>query len=106
MFPLLLLGWKTLECKIRPGRSTIPAPVSYPLLKMADFGEVVETRYVLSEAQLEASKFGFSEVFYSGNPTVYSPGDVVNLPYATGETSSMNALGNAWAAYASGIGPT
>jgi hypothetical protein len=73
---------------------------------MPDFGEVIETRYVLSEAQLNASKFGFSEVYYSGNPTVYSPGDVVHLPYTTGETSSLKALGNAWAAYASGIGPT
>jgi hypothetical protein len=72
---------------------------------MADFGEVIETRYILSEEQLKISKFGFSEVFYSGSPTVYSPGDVVNLPYTTGETSTMNALGNAWAAYASGIEP-
>jgi len=72
---------------------------------MADFGEIIETRYILSEEQLKASKFGFSEVFYSGSPTVYSPGDVVNLPYTTGETSTINALGAAWAAYASGIGP-
>jgi hypothetical protein len=72
---------------------------------MADFGEVVETRYILSEEQLAASKFGFSEVYYSGSPTVYSPGDVVNLPYGSGETSTMKAIGNAWAAYASGIGP-
>lgn len=74
-------------------------------INMADFGEVVETRYVLSAEQLAASKFGFSEVYYSGSPTLYSPGDVVNLPYETGETSTMQALGNAWAAYASGIGP-
>ena len=72
---------------------------------MADFGEVIETRYVLSEEQLKTSKFGFSEVYYSGSPTVYSPGDVVHLPYATGETSTINALGAAWAAYASGVGP-
>jgi hypothetical protein len=62
---------------------------------MADFGEIIETRYLLSEEQLNASKFGFSEVFYSGSPTVYSPGDVVNLPYASGETATMNALGAA-----------
>lgn len=73
---------------------------------MADFGEIIETRYVLSKEQLEASKFGFSPVYHSGSPTVYSPGDVVNLPYVSGETSSMTALGNAWAAYASGVGPT
>jgi hypothetical protein len=72
---------------------------------MTDFGEVIETRYILSEAQLAASQFGFSEVYYSGSPTVYSPGDVVHLPYASGETSTMQALGDAWAAYASGVGP-
>jgi hypothetical protein len=72
---------------------------------MADFGEIIETRYLLSEEQLNTSKFGFSEVYYSGSPTVYSPGDVVNLPYASGETSTINALGAAWAAYASGVGP-
>jgi hypothetical protein len=73
---------------------------------MADFGEVIETRYNLSEEQLATSKFGFSPVYHSGSPTVYSPGDVVNLPYVSGETSSIKALGNAWAAYASGVTPT
>jgi hypothetical protein len=72
---------------------------------MVEFGDVVETRYILSEAQLAASQFGFSEVYFEGSPTVYSPGDVVNLPYVSGETSTMQALGSAWAAYASGIGP-
>lgn len=86
-------------------RFTIQPLVNTPLFNMADFGEIVETRYILSEEQLNASKFGFSEVFYSGSPTVYSPGDVVNLPYTTGETSTINALGAAWAAYASGVGP-
>ena len=72
---------------------------------MVEFGDVVETRYILSEAQLAASQFGFSKVYFEGSPTVYSPGDVVNLPYVSGETSTMQALGSAWAAYASGIGP-
>ena len=86
-------------------RFTIQLLVNYLLVNMAEFGEIIETRYILSEEQLNASKFGFSEVFYSGSPTVYSPGDVVNLPYTTGETSTINALGAAWAAYASGVGP-
>jgi hypothetical protein len=72
---------------------------------MTNFGDVVESRYNLSDAQLAASKFGFSDVYYQGSPTVYSPGDVVHLPYASGETSTMQALGSAWAAYASGVGP-
>lgn len=72
---------------------------------MADFGDVVETKYVLSESQLNASAFGNSTVYYSGNPIVYSPGDVVNLPYSSGELSTLEAVGLAWAAYASGIEP-
>ena len=86
-------------------RFTTLVPGNHPRFNMAEFGDVVETRYVLSEAQLAASQFGFSEVYYSGSPTVYSPGDVVHLPYVSGETSTMQALGDAWAAYASGVGP-
>ncbi len=73
---------------------------------MVDFGDVVETKYVLSEDQLETSAFGNSTVYYSGNPIVYAPGDVINLPYTSGELSTMEAVGLAWAAYASGIEPT
>jgi hypothetical protein len=40
-----------------------------------EFGDVVETRYVTSEEQLRRSQFGFSPVFFSGNPIVYTPGD-------------------------------
>ena len=72
---------------------------------MADFGDVIETKYVLSENQLDTSAFGNSTVYYSGNPIVYAPGDVINLPYTSGELSTMEAVGLAWAAYASGIEP-
>jgi hypothetical protein len=73
--------------------------------QVADFGDVVETKYVLSAEQLNASAFGNSTVYYSGSPIVYAPGDVVNLPYTSGELSTMEAVGLAWAAYASGIEP-
>jgi hypothetical protein len=73
---------------------------------VAEFGEVIETKYVLSTDQLNASAFGNSPVYYSGSPIVYSPGDVINLPYTSGELSTMEAVGLAWAAYASGIEPT
>lgn len=72
---------------------------------MPEFGDVIETRYTLSEEQLKRSQYGFSPVYYSGSPTVYTPGDVVHLPYATGELSTTQAIGLAWAAYASGITP-
>ena len=74
--------------------------------QVADFGEVIETKYVLSSEQLETSAFGNSPVYYSGSPIVYSPGDVINLPYTSGELSTMEAVGLAWSAYASGIEPT
>ncbi len=73
---------------------------------MVDFGDVVETKYVLSENQLQTSAFGNSTVYYSGNPIVYAPGDVINLPYTSGELSTMEAVGLAWGAYSSGIEPT
>ena len=71
-----------------------------------EFGDVVETRYVTSEEQLKRSQFGFSPVSFSGNPIVYTPGDVVHLPYASGELSTIEAVGLAWGASASGIGPS
>ena len=71
-----------------------------------EFGDVVETRYVTSEEQLKRSQFGFSPVSFSGNPIVYTPGDVVHLPYASGELSTLQAVGLAWGAVASGVGPS
>jgi len=84
---------------------TTQALANPPQLDMPEFGDVVETRYVLSDAQLAASQYGFSPVYHSGSPTIYSPGDVAHLPYVSGEISTIQALGSAWAAYASGIGP-
>jgi hypothetical protein len=64
-----------------------------------EFGDVVETRYVTSEEQLKRSQFGFSPVSFSGSPIVYTPGDVVHLPYASGELSTLEAVGLAWGAF-------
>lgn len=72
---------------------------------MADFGDVVDGKFVLSEEQIDVRKYGFSTVKASGIPTVYHVGDVVNLPYASGEISPMEAMGLAWGAFASGITP-
>lgn len=72
---------------------------------MADFGEVVDSTYVRSARQDEVRKDGFSPIQFQGNPTVYHAGDVVNLPFVSGEVSSIEAVGLAWAAYASGITP-
>ena len=54
---------------------------------MAEFGEIVDGTFVLSPAQVESRKYGFSDIKVSGIPTIYHAGDVVNLPYTTGETS-------------------
>jgi hypothetical protein len=72
---------------------------------MADFGEIVDGTFVLSPEQVETRKYGFSDIKASGIPTIYHAGDVVNLPYATGETSTIEAIGLAWSAFSSGIGP-
>ena len=70
-----------------------------------NFGDVVDTNFIYSHEQDEVRKYGFSEIQASGRPTIYHPGDVVHLPYASGETSTMEAVGLAWAAFASGITP-
>lgn len=72
---------------------------------MADFGDIVDGTFVLSPEQVEVRKYGFSDIKASGIPTVYHPGDVVNLPYASGEISSIEAVGLAWAAFSSGVRP-
>ena len=72
---------------------------------MANFGDVVDSNFIYSSDQLDTRIYGESTVSYSGVPTVYHIGDVVHLPYVSGETSSMEAVGLAWAAFASGLGP-
>ena len=73
---------------------------------MADFGEIIDGTFFLSQEQIETRKYGFSPIKASGVPTVYHAGDVVNLPYASGEVSTMEAIGLAWGALASGITPS
>ncbi len=70
------------------------------------FGDIVETNFVYSDEQREVRKFGDSEVLVSGQPATYHAGDVVHLPYATGETSTIEAIGLAWGAFSSGILPS
>lgn len=70
-----------------------------------NFGDVVSTNTVYSQEQIDVRLYGDSDISYNGTPTVYHAGDVVHLPYASGETSTMEAIGLAWAAFASGITP-
>ena len=72
---------------------------------MADFGEIVDGTFVLSPEQGRSSADIFSDIKVSGIPTIYHARDVVNLPYTTGETSTIEAIGLAWSAFSSGIGP-
>jgi hypothetical protein len=72
---------------------------------MTNFGDVVATNFIYSQAQIDGRIYGDSDISFSGIPTVYHAGDVVHLPYESGETSTMEAIGLAWAAFASGIGP-
>lgn len=72
---------------------------------MANFGDVVSTNFIYSQEQLDGRIYGDSEIQYSGVPTVYHAGDVVHLPYQSGELSTIEAIGLAWAAFASGVTP-
>ena len=72
---------------------------------MADFGDVVDGTFFLSPEQVLTRKYGYSPIKASGIPTVYHAGDVVNLPYSSGEVSTMEAIGLAWGAFASGVTP-
>jgi len=72
---------------------------------MAEFGEIVDGTFFLSPEQVEVRKYGYSPIKASGIPTVYHAGDVVNLPYASGEISTMEALGLAWGSFSSGVVP-
>lgn len=72
---------------------------------MAEFGEIVDATFTLSPEQVEVRQYGFSTIKFSGTPTVYHPGDVVNIPYSSGEVSTLEAIGLAWSAFASGVGP-
>jgi hypothetical protein len=72
---------------------------------MVEFGDVVDSNFIYSRQQLDERIYGDSEITFSGSPTVYHVGDVVHLPYVSGELSTMEAIGLAWAAFASGITP-
>lgn len=72
---------------------------------MVDFGDIVDGTFTLSPAQVEVRKYGKSPIKFEGVPTVYHPGDVVNLPFASGEISTMDAIGLAWGSFSSGVVP-
>lgn len=72
---------------------------------MADFGDIVDGTFFLSAEQIDTRQYGFSPIKSSGIPTVYHVGDVVNLPYASGDISTMEAIGLAWGSFASGVVP-
>jgi hypothetical protein len=69
---------------------------------MAEFGDIVDGVFVLSEEQVKIRRYGKSNIKVSGTPTVYHAGDVVNLPYESGETSTIEAIGACWSAFATG----
>lgn len=70
------------------------------------FGDVVDTTNPASTEQVERRLHGFSDISYSGSPTLYTAGDVVHVPYDSTEISTIEAIGLAWAAYASGVLPS
>ena len=69
------------------------------------FGDIVDTNFIYSDEQRTVRKFGDSEVQISGQPATYHAGDVVHMPYAAGETSTIEAIGLAWSGFAAGVEP-
>lgn len=69
---------------------------------MPEFGDVIDSNFIYSSGQIEGRLYGDSAISYSGNPTVYHVGDVVHLPYQSGERSTIEAVGLAWQAFATG----
>ena len=69
------------------------------------FGDVVDSNFIYSSEQRKKTKFGDSDIQVEGNPATYHAGDVVHLPYQAGETSTIEAIGLAWGAFASGVDP-
>ncbi len=69
------------------------------------FGDVVDSNFIYSNEQRKKRKFGDSDIQVEGNPATYHAGDVVHLPYEAGETSTIEAIGLAWGAFASGVEP-
>ena len=70
-----------------------------------NFGDIVESNFVYTERALDKREYGRSEIKLSGNPAIYHAGDTVHLPFASGETSTIFAMGQAWMANQSGVGP-
>ena len=70
------------------------------------FGDIVDTNFIYSDDQRQVRKFGDSEVLVSGQPATYHAGDVVHLPYTSGEPSTIEAIGLAWGAFSSGVLPS
>jgi hypothetical protein len=69
------------------------------------FGDVVDSNFIYSNTQRDVRKFGDSDIQISGNPATYHAGDVVHMPYKASETSTIEAIGLAWGAFASGVSP-
>ena len=74
-------------------------------MTMPNFGDIVDSSFIYSTEQDDVRKYGFSDIQISGRPTIYRPGDVVHLPYVSGELSTIEAVGLAWSGYVNGIPP-
>jgi len=77
-------------------------------MTIPNFGDIVETNFIYSTEQRAKKKISATvEVQVSGKPLLCNhAGDVVHLPYGSGERSTIEAIGLAWAAFASGVLPS
>ena len=70
-----------------------------------EFGDIVDTNFIYSDVQRKIRYLGESKIHFNGAPATYHAGDVVHMPYQSSETSTIEAIGLAWAAFASGVTP-
>ena len=71
-----------------------------------EFGDIVDTNFIYSDTQRKIRYLGESKIHFNGEPATYHAGDVVHLPYTSGETSTIEAIGLAWGAFSSGVLPS
>lgn len=63
---------------------------------MSDFKKIIERSAQDSARQRDVRLRAYAETKYNDRGTTIKAGDVINMPYPSGTTSAIEALGEAW----------
>ena len=63
---------------------------------MSEFKKIIERTLSESDRQKDIRLGGYAESKFEDRGTILRPGDVINMPYADGQTSLIDALGAAY----------